>query len=126
MRVIHRSGAIDPEDGSPSTPSERVLADDVEVADSFLSQARGLMFRRSVPDDYALVFRFEEPDSQSLHMAFVPFAIDAIWLVDGEGSKVKRLRPWIGLGWGTADTVIELPAGAADGVEPGDTVEIVE
>ncbi|SHG41954.1 hypothetical protein SAMN05443636_0190 [Halobaculum gomorrense] len=126
MRVIHRSAAIDPEDDEPSAPRERVLATQVDVADSFGSQARGLMFRRSVPEEYALMFRFEEADSRSLHMLFVPFAIDAVWLVDGEVTKVKRLRPWIGLGWGTADTVIELPAGAAEDVEPGDSVEIVE
>lgn len=126
MRLIHRSGAIDPEAGDPTPPRERVLATDVEAADSLVSQTRGLMFRRSVPDDYALVFRFDGTDSRSLHMLFVPFAIDAVWLVEGEVTKVKRLRPWIGLGWGTADTVIELPAGAADGVEPGDTVEVVE
>lgn len=124
--MIHRSAAIDPEDDEPSAPRERVLATQVDVADSFGSQARGLMFRRSVPEEYALMFRFEEADSRSLHMLFVPFAIDAVWLVDGEVTKVKRLRPWIGLGWGTADTVIELPAGAAEDVEPGDSVEIVE
>ncbi|WP_234972319.1 DUF192 domain-containing protein [Halobaculum gomorrense] len=117
---------MDPEDDEPSAPRERVLATQVDVADSFGSQARGLMFRRSVPEEYALMFRFEEADSRSLHMLFVPFAIDAVWLVDGEVTKVKRLRPWIGLGWGTADTVIELPAGAAEDVEPGDSVEIVE
>nr|WP_225917871.1 DUF192 domain-containing protein [Halobaculum rubrum] len=117
---------MDAEDESPSAPREHVLATDVDVADSFWSQARGLMFRRSVPDEYALVFRFDEPDSRSLHMAFVPFPIDAVWLVDGEVSTVKRLRPWVGLGWGTADTIVELPAGAADGVESGDTVEVVE
>ncbi|MFC6787301.1 DUF192 domain-containing protein [Halobaculum halobium] len=96
------------------------------MAESFVSQARGLMFRRSVPDDYALVFRFDGTDSRSLHMLFVPFAIDAVWLVGREVTKVKRLRPWVGLGWGTADTIIELPAGAADDVEPGDTVDVVE
>ncbi|WP_284012320.1 DUF192 domain-containing protein [Halobaculum litoreum] len=126
MRLIHRSAAIDPEAGDPTAPREHVLADDVDVADSLLSRTRGLMFRRSVPDDYALVFRFETADSRSLHMLFVPFAIDAVWLVEGEVTKVKRLRPWVGLGWGTADTVVELPAGAADGVEPGDSVELVE
>ncbi|UIP00472.1 DUF192 domain-containing protein [Halobaculum sp. CBA1158] len=124
MRVIHRPASVDPEAGEPTSPPERVLAADAEVADSALSQARGLMFRRSIPDDYALVFPFDEVDSRSLHMLFVPFAIDAVWLVEGEVTQVKRLRPWIGLGWGTADAVVELPAGAADGVEPGDTVEI--
>nr|WP_277555817.1 DUF192 domain-containing protein [Halobaculum sp. YSMS11] len=101
-----------------------MLASEVEVADSVFSQMRGLMFRRSIPDDYGLLFSFDTAESRSLHMLFVPFPIDAIWLVDGEVTKVKRLRPWVGLGWGTADTIIELPAGAADEVEPGDKIEV--
>ncbi len=84
------------------------------------------MFRRSIPDDYALVFRFDEPASRDLHMLFVPFAIDAVWLVDGEVTAVERLRPWLGLGKATADTVVELPAGAATDVEPGDEVAVVD
>lgn len=96
------------------------------MADSLVSQMRGLMFRRSIPDDFGLLFRFDTAESRSLHMLFVPFAIDAVWLVDGEVTKVKRLRPWVGLGWGTADTIVELPAGAADDVEPGDLVTLEE
>ncbi|MFB6091021.1 MAG: DUF192 domain-containing protein [Halobellus sp.] len=104
----------------------RTLASDVEVVDTFLSRARGLMFRRSVPDDYAMVFEFDEADDRDLHMLFVPFDLDALWLVGDEVVKKERLRAWRGMGVGTADRVIELPAGAADGVEPGDAVRLVE
>jgi hypothetical protein len=105
--------------------TRRTLASNVEVADTFLAKARGLMFRRDVPDDYGLVFRFDAPERRSLHMVFVPFDIDALWLVGDEVTKKKRLSSWTGLGTGLADTVIELPAGAADGVERGDTVRVV-
>ena len=115
MRVVH-----EPADGS-----ERVLATTVEVADGLLSQARGLTFRRSVPDDYALVFRFGREATRGLHMLFVPFDIDAVWLVDGEVRAVERLRAWLGHGRARADTVVELPAGAANGVAPGDRVRVV-
>ena len=115
MRLVHRDGE-----------GERTLAENVETADSMLAQARGLMFRRSVPDDYALAFRFDAADRRSLHMLFVPFPIDALWIVEDEVIRRKRLRPWIGIGWGMADTIVELPAGAADGVEAGDRVELVE
>lgn len=101
-----------------------VLASDVDAADTRRSQARGLMFRRSIPEDYALVFRFSDVDRRDVHMLFVPFPLDVLWLVDGEVEQVKRLRPWIGLGSARADTLIELPAGAADGVEPGDAVRV--
>jgi uncharacterized membrane protein (UPF0127 family) len=104
----------------------RTLATDIEVADTFLSRARGLMFRRAIPDDYALVFEFDDADTRNLHMAFVPFDIDAVWLVDDEVVKAKRLRAWRGLGSAVADTVVELPAGAAAGVEVGDTIQVVE
>ncbi|ELZ91909.1 hypothetical protein C440_16394 [Haloferax mucosum ATCC BAA-1512] len=115
MRLVHR------QNGDQST-----LASNVETADSFLSQARGLMFRTSVPDDYALVFQFGDADRHSLHMVFVPFDIDALWLVGDEVTKKKRLSAWTGIGFGMADTIIELPAGAADDVEPGDLVELAE
>ncbi|WP_251341616.1 DUF192 domain-containing protein [Haloplanus halophilus] len=109
-RVIHRDG--------------RVLATDVTVADSVLAKARGLMFRRSFPDGSALVFPFGGVATRTLHMVAVPFDIDALWLRDGRVERVSRLSAWTGLGRAPADTVIELPAGAADGVEAGDAVRV--
>ncbi|MDZ5811173.1 DUF192 domain-containing protein [Halorubrum sp. AD140] len=119
VRLVHRPA-------SSGDRERRLLAGDVDVARSTLEQGRGLMFRRSVPDGYALVFPFDETDTQWLHMLFVPFAIDALWLVDGEVTERKRLAPFVGLGRAEADTVVELPAGAADGVAVGDEVRLVE
>ena len=115
MRLEHRA------DGT-----HRTLATDVEVADTFLSRARGLMFRRSIPDEYAMVFRFDGADERDLHMVFVPFDLDAVWIVDGEVTATKRLRAWRGLGAAVADAVVELPAGAAADVEAGDTIRVVD
>ncbi|AZQ13554.1 DUF192 domain-containing protein [Halorubrum sp. PV6] len=132
MRLIHRRApsADEPADGASSAREPAVtsttLASDVDVARSALEQGRGLMFRRSIPDDYALVFPFDAPDTQWLHMLFVPFAIDALWLVDGEVTRTKRLAPFVGLGRGRADTVVELPAGAADAVAVGDEIRLVD
>jgi uncharacterized membrane protein (UPF0127 family) len=102
----------------------RVLASEVETADSLVSQGLGLMFRRSIPEKYALVFRFGRQKQRSLHMVFVPFAIDALWLADGVVQQVRTLSPWTGHGRAVADTVIELPEGAADHVDPGDRVVV--
>ncbi|WP_254537185.1 DUF192 domain-containing protein [Halomarina litorea] len=110
MRVVHESG--------------RVLATNVDTADSLLSQGLGLMFRRSIPDDYALVFRFGSQKRRSLHMLCVPFDIDAVWLCDGVVQRVTTMRAWTGHGAGVGDTVVELPAGALDGVEAGDRVTV--
>lgn len=117
MRLEHH-----PADGTDT----RTIATEIEFAETRLQQARGLMFRRSIPEEYALVFPFEAASKRDLHMLFVPFSIDAIWLLDGEVTATKRLRPFVGLGRATADTVIELPAGGATGVDPGDRIEFVE
>jgi len=101
-----------------------LLATDVTVANSFLAKARGLMFRRSFPDGSALVFPFDGDAARTLHMIAVPFDIDAVWLRGGRIERVARLSAWTGFGRATADTVIELPAGAADGVREGDTVRV--
>jgi len=119
VRLVHRPTPPDGREG-------RILATDVDVARSTLNQGRGLMFRPSISDDYALVFPFDSPDTRWLHMLFVPFAIDAVWLVDGEVRKTKRLAPFVGLGRGHADTVVELPAGAAAEIAVGDEVRLVE
>jgi uncharacterized membrane protein (UPF0127 family) len=115
VRLVH-----DPVDGDP-----RPLASDVDTADTFLARLRGLMFRRSVPADYALVFHFGRPARRGLHMLFVPFPVDAVWLVDGEVTAVSRLPAWRGVDSARADTVVELPAGAADDVAVGDDVRLV-
>jgi hypothetical protein len=123
MRVVH-----DP-DGAG-----RVLAADAEAADGFVSQTVGLMGQSSVPEDYALVFRFGDApflyrlfDTQPtrfIHMLFVRMGLDVLWLRDGEVVKAATLSPWTGVGRAKADAVIELPAGAADGVDVGDRIAI--
>jgi uncharacterized membrane protein (UPF0127 family) len=103
-----------------------VLAADVEYAEGTLGRARGLMFQSSIPDDYALVFEFDGASERSIHMLFVRFPIDVLWLVDGEVTRRETLRPWRGLAVAEADTVVELPAGAADAVAVGDRVWLAE
>lgn len=114
MRVVHELA-----DGGA-----RTLATNVDLADGVVSQGLGLMFRRSIPEDYALVFPFSRTAKRGLHMLCVPFDVDAVWLVDGEVEAVKRLSAWTGHGRARADVVVEMPAGAADGVEPGDRVRV--
>lgn len=128
MRVVHEPGG-----------ERRVLATDVEIADTFLSKSIGLMGRSSIPEEYALVFYFGEPDfiyrffiqrfsdqipRQYIHMLFVRTPLDVLWIRNDEVVKTETLSPWTGRDSGRADTVIELAAGSADGVEEGDTVVI--
>lgn len=114
MRIVHETDHSDP----------KPLATDVEVADSIVARGKGLMFRRSIPEDYGLVFEFETAARRSVHMLFVPFPIDVLWLEDERVRAVKRLSPWRGFAANQADTLIELPAGTTHSVEPGDRVRI--
>ncbi|PSQ19035.1 DUF192 domain-containing protein [Halobacteriales archaeon QS_9_67_17] len=117
VRVVH-------EPQSASDDERRVVASEVELAGSAFARARGLMFRRSVPDDYALVFHFDEQATRRLHMIFVPFDIDAVWVADGVVQQTERLSAGTGRDRAVADTVIELPAEAAADVQTGDRVWI--
>jgi uncharacterized membrane protein (UPF0127 family) len=64
---------------------------------SFWCHFRGLMLRRSLPDDEGLlfVFRRENISQASIHMFFMFFSIAAVWL-DNNGVIVdaKLARPW--------------------------------
>lgn len=67
--------------------------------------------------------------SPSIHMFFMPFAIDAVF-VDGGGRvthAVRDLRPWRAVWWARgARDCLELPVGriAASGTQVGDQLEI--
>lgn len=97
----------------------RVLATTVETADSLIARTRGLMFRRSLPDEYALAFRFSRARPRDIHMLFVFVPLDVVWVVDGVIERVERLRPWTGFARANADLILEFPAGSTRGVEPG-------
>jgi uncharacterized membrane protein (UPF0127 family) len=114
----------DPDEyGVLRTEDGELLADDVYLADGVVSRAVGLMFRSSLPDGYALVFEFGRERRVGLHTVFVRFPIDAVFLdPDDRVVSVRRLRPWFGYASERAASVVELPAGAADGVEEGEAL----
>jgi uncharacterized membrane protein (UPF0127 family) len=128
----NRGGSAD-DTGGPGPG--RVLAAEAERPESALANARGLRFRRELPEDYAFVMDVGHTSSLPLvggprwavvDMLFVHLPLDVLWLVEGEVVKTKRLRRWRGIGVGKADTIVELPAGAAEAVAVGDTVRVVE
>ncbi|MDR5656729.1 DUF192 domain-containing protein [Halodesulfurarchaeum sp. HSR-GB] len=104
----------------------RTLATDVSIAASFRQKLQGVMFRSSLPASYGLVFPFEAAKKRGVHMLFVRVPIDVLWLVDETVTAVTRLQPWTGFERHRADRIVELPAGAADAVSPGDRVELRE
>ncbi|MDI6794846.1 MAG: DUF192 domain-containing protein [bacterium] len=99
-----------------------VLVQEAELADTFLSRALGLMFRKA---PRALILRFpgESRLGSAIHMAFMSFGLDLVWLSSSlkvvdirEGVKPFNLfKPAT---WRTylpsvpARYVLELPVGA--------------
>ena len=124
MRVVHE----------PAGGGRRVLATEVERPASALANAKGLRFRAAFPEGHAYVMDVGRPSSLPVlggarravvDMLFVRVPLDVVWLVEGEVTGVDRLRPWRGVAGGKADTIVELPAGAAEDVVVGDTVRVV-
>ncbi len=61
-----------------------IITENAELADNFFSRFRGLMFRKSIADDYAL---FITPCNQ-IHMLNMKFAIDVVYLTE-TGEVIK-------------------------------------
>ena len=84
----------------------------VEVSDSFLSRFRGLMLRQELDEGQGLLIT----PCSSVHMMFMRFAIDVVYLDKDYMIKkiVHNLWPWIGLSMCLgADSVLELKSGEA-------------
>ena len=103
--------------------TDEVLLARVKRAESFGTRFMGLMGRKELASDEGLHF----PRCSSIHMFFMSFAIDVIYL-DGE-HRVKKivpeLKPWR-LSWCPfAKSVLETPAGWAGqvGLEQGEVLE---
>lgn len=92
-----------------------LIATNTEIARSFCAKSRGLMFRKSIPDDYALLFVFSRPTKVSLHMVFVPFPIDVLLLNrDMRIIGMHSLNAWTGFLNSRLEVsyVVELPYGS--------------
>jgi len=86
---------------------------DVEIAESFLSRLRGLMMRPKLERGRGLLLA----PCNSVHMGFMRFAIDVVYLDENFCVKkiVRNLWPWLGMSvcfgaWGA----LELASGEAE------------
>ena len=112
---------------------DTVLAARLETASSFWAKFMGLMGRPDLPAGEGLWL----PGGNGIHMMFMRFPIDAVFVTQADVSGVRRVRSvhrgvraWTGLiplitG---AHGVLELPVGAIDATrtQVGDRVEIRE
>lgn len=104
----------------------QILTENAEIAGSFFSRFRGLMFKKSIDADYALHIK---PCNQ-IHMLNMRFAIDAVY-ISASGTVVKidkNVKPnKICKAVKDAKSVLEMNCGAATefGIREGDRLEIV-
>ena len=88
-----------------------VLVERMETALTGWERFRGLMLREGLADGEGLLF----PDCRSIHMCFMRFAIDAVYLDEGNRvvKVVHALKPWRLSACWQAQSVLEMPAGVA-------------
>lgn len=73
------------------------VAKKIEFARGIFEQTLGLMFRRNIPADYAMIFVLKEPSPVNIHMLFVFFPIDVIFLnSEKKITGLSYLKPWAG------------------------------
>src|SRR6266568_4115293 len=85
----------------------RVVCERCLIAETAFSRMRGLLGRRDLPAGEGILLR----PASSVHMAFMRFSIDAVFL-DRELRVVKvasGLRPWRTAARRKAHAVLELP-----------------
>lgn len=87
------------------------MVPNLEVAETLAETTKGLLGRDGLPPGCGLLIE----RCRCIHMFFMRFAIDAVFL-DAEMRVckiVERLKPWRIAGCRNARSVVELPAGAA-------------
>ena len=107
-----------------NTTRDAAAVRELEVADDFGSRMKGLLGRKDLPEGRGLLIT----ECNSIHMFFMHFAIDAVFI--DAGMRVVKiaadLRPWQVASCSPARHTLEIPAGAAQRarIEVGDQLEI--
>jgi len=99
----------------------KVISERVEIAQSFFSKSKGLMLRKRLPHNSALLMIFDKPGKHGIWMPLMRFSIDIVFLdsrkrVVGIHERVRplsfRKKTWkVYYPEKPARYVIELPAG---------------
>jgi hypothetical protein len=107
-----------------TTSGGAVVCESCLIAESPWLRTKGLLGRHDLPDGEGILLR----PASSIHMAFMRFPIDAVFLArDLTVLKVVRgLAPWRMASRFRAHSVLELPAGTCErrGVREGDKLTL--
>jgi uncharacterized membrane protein (UPF0127 family) len=92
------------------------------VAKSYISKLAGLLGRKQIEADYALVI----PECNMIHTFFMAVSIDVV-MIDRAGRAAclrENMRPWGFMGCLKADKTVEMKAGSikASGIKQGDII----
>jgi uncharacterized protein len=104
-----------------------VLAEELEMPRTFIGRGIGLMFRKRLEPGRGMWIA----PCNGIHMMFMNFAIDAVFLDSKERVKkvYRKLPAWWGVVWIVlgAHSVLELPPGSTEGIElnRGDQIVII-
>ena len=109
-----------------------IIADDIKYCDDIFSRTKGLMFRRPLKQGQAILLEANEESilETTIHMLFVFFPIDVVWLnkdkkVVYKKANVKIFTPILAPKE-PAKYVLELPKGSAKHIQVGDTLKFEE
>lgn len=109
-----------------------VIAGNVRFCDNVFSKAKGLMFSRRLKKGCALVLvnDGESVLETAIHMLFVFFAIDVVWLDSGlkvvdKRENIRAFTPFIAPRE-PAKYVLELPKNTARHINKGDILEFID
>ena len=93
-------------------------AERIEIADSYWTRLKGLMFRKTLGKGEGLLLK----KCSSIHCCFMNFPIDVVYLCDKmEVLKVETVRPWrVGSFVRGAKHILETNEGAAANLQHGD------
>lgn len=130
--------------GCAATPAPSTVVVDVgtglefrvQLASTPEQQRDGLSGRDELSEGTTgMLFTFDGPAERQVWMAGMKIPIDVAWIIDGQVLAVDTLDPcttdtddecprWTPPG--DADTLLEVPAGVLNGIEPGTPVTIRE
>jgi len=111
---------------------KKLIANKVKLCDAFFSKSKGLMFSRRLRKRDALIFVADREGRMetTIHMFFVFFAIDVVWLdkdkkVVDKRENIKPFTPLI-IPEKPAEYVVELPKNTARHINRGDILKFVD